>query len=130
MRLEWRPYLPLGTLVRRTVARDQGWHLDLRAPDNPAGPGLKAVLLASVDVQAKGIILLPGVLHTGPRVDHAQTMEPRGHPEALDPYSRVNALGIKRDEADGLWEHQEGIRLRLVGLRREGNAAEQPECPA
>jgi len=122
--------LPLGALVGRTVTRNQGLRDDLRAPDDPARSGLKEVLLAQVSVQAEGIILLSGMLRTGPRVDHAQAMEARGHPDGPDPHPWVDSLGVECDEADRLGEYQERIRLGLARLCGHGGTAEEPECPA
>ena len=65
----WYVCLSRGALVGHTVTWNQGLRDDLRAPDDPACSGLKEVLLAYVGVQAEGIILLSGMLWTGPRVD-------------------------------------------------------------
>jgi hypothetical protein len=52
------------------ASRDQRLRDDLRAPDDAARSGLKEVLLAHVDLQTEGIILLSSVLRTWSRVDH------------------------------------------------------------
>ena len=114
----------------RTVTRNEGLRDDLRAPDDPARSGLKEVLLAHVGVQAEGIILLSGMLWTGPCVDHAQAMDARGHPDGPDPHPRVDSLGVECDEADRLGEYQERIRLGLAGLCRHRGTAEETERPA
>jgi hypothetical protein len=93
-------------------------HDDLRAPDNPARYGVKEVPLAHLGLQTEGIIQLPGMWWTGPYVDHTQTMETRGHPNGCDPHPRVERLGVEGNEANGLREYQERIRLGLTGLCR------------
>lgn len=114
----------------RTITWNQDLRDNLWAPDDPASSGLKLVLLPGLGIQAKGIILLPGMLWAGARVGHTQAMESRGHPESREAHPRVNALGIKRHKADRFGEHQEGIRLALAGLGGEGSTAEQPYSPA
>ncbi len=123
----WYVCLSRGALVGRTVTWNQGLRDDLRAPDDSACSGLKEVLLAHVGVQAEGIILLSGMLWTGPRVDHTQAMEARSHPNGPDPHPRVDSLGVECDEADRLGEYQERIRLGLTGLCGQGGTAEGPE---
>lgn len=86
--------------------------------------------MAPVGFQAEGITLLTGMLRTGPGVSKAQAMGTRGHPDFPDPHTRIDALGVERQEADRLWEHQECIRLRIAWLFRQWGATEQPDCPA
>jgi hypothetical protein len=126
----WYVCLSRGALVGHTVTRYQSLRDDLRAPDDSARSGLKEVLLAHMGVQAEGIILLSGMLWTGPCVDHAQAMEARGHPDGPDPHPWVDSLGIECDEADRLGEYQARIWLGLAGLCGHRGTAEEPECPA
>ena len=86
--------------------------------------------MSRLDFEADGVSLLASMLRTAPHIGKAQAMGARGDLYGPDPHPRVEGLGIEGHEAYRLWQHQARIRLRAAWLLGQGDAAQQPECPA
>src|SRR5262245_25714016 len=66
--------LGIGTGVGRAVARDQGVLGHGRAPEDPTGFGLQAVVMALLSLEEKGHLLLASMRVTASLVAQAQPM--------------------------------------------------------
>src|SRR5262245_23757507 len=120
----------LGALVGHAVPWDDTIRVRYGTPENPAGPRLKAILMPLLDVEAGRSPLLPHVRGTGPHVDQPEPMPPWRDTEDLLSDPGIEGMGIERRHPNGLRKHQEGIRLRRVGLRDTGQGtAQEPEYP-
>ena len=71
---------------------------DCRSPDDPAGLGLKDVLMARLGLQREGRGLLARMPWTPPYIGKAQAMGSRRDPYGVDLRTRINGLGVECQE--------------------------------
>ena len=127
--LGWYPCLRLCTRVCHTVARNQHVVRDCRSPDDPAGLGLKDVLMARLGIQREGRCLLASMPWTTPCIGKVQAMGSRRYPYFLNPHTRINGLGVECQEVYRLGPYHERIRLRLAWLFGRCDTTQEPDGP-
>ena len=127
--LGWYPCLRLCTRVCRTVTRNQHVLRDCRSPDDPAGLGLKDVLMARLGIQREGHDLLASMPWTTPCIGKAQAMGSRRYPYFLDPHTRINGLGVECQKVYRVGPYYERIRLHLAWLFGRRDTTQEPDSP-
>ena len=116
----WRDVaLGCGTGVGRAVARDQGVLGHGWAPEDPTGFGLQAVVMALLSLEKKGHVLLASMRVTVALVAQAQTMRAWCDPYGLHAQPPIERLGIKPEEMDRAWPHDQriGFAVTITVLR-------------
>jgi len=97
--------------VGRAVAGNQGVLGHGRAPEDPTGFRLKTVVMAGVGLEEKDHVLLAPMRGTAPLVGQAQTMRAWRDPDGLHAHPPIERLGIKPEEMDRTWQHDQRIGL-------------------
>jgi len=127
--LGWYPCLRLCTRVCRTVARNQHVVRNCRSPEDPAGLGLKDVLMARLGIQREGRCLLASMPWTTPCIGKAQAMGARRDPYGVELRTRINGLGVECQEVYRWGPYHERIRLRLAWLCGRRETTQEPDGP-
>ena len=111
----WYPWrdvaLGFGTGVGRAVAGDQDVLGHGRAPEDPTGFGLQAVVMALLRLEKKDCILLAPMRGTASLVGQAQPMRAWRDSDGLHAQPPIERLGIKPEEMDRAWPHDQRIGL-------------------